>query len=105
MNAARSMHHHTYGKRIKELRALARDAALDAHIPPLGRCAVQMFYQPPDSRRRDADGLIATFKPFCDGLVDAHIVEDDVPALMAKHMPVIEPARRPARVWLVVTGL
>jgi crossover junction endodeoxyribonuclease RusA len=105
MNAARQMHYRTYGKRIKELRDLARQAALDARIPPLGRCEVTMYYQPPTNIRRDADGLVATLKPLCDGLVDAGIVDDDIPALMLKHMPVIEPSAKPARVWLVVRRL
>lgn len=105
MNVARTLHHQSYGKRIKAIRGAALNAAQDALIPPLGRCSVQMYYQPPDRRRRDADGLVASLKPICDGLVDAGIVTDDTPDLMVKHMPVIEPAGRPARVWIVVTAL
>jgi crossover junction endodeoxyribonuclease RusA len=105
MNKARTLHHQTYGKLIKQIRAVARDAALDAAIPSLARCSVQMYYQPPDRRRRDADGLVASLKPICDGLVDALVVVDDTPDLMVKLMPVIEPAGRPARVWVVVTAL
>lgn len=105
MNKARTLHHHTYGSAIKRLRRIALNAAQNAAIPPLGRCSVQMYYQPPDRRRRDADGLVASLKPICDGLVDAGIVTDDTPDLMVKLMPIIEPAARPARVWIVVTAL
>ena len=42
-----------------------------------------------DHRRRDADNLIATLKPFADGLVDAGLTPDDTPSFMTKHMPVI----------------
>ena len=103
MNLARTMHHRTYGKRIKAIRETTAAAA--AHIGPLGRCEVLMHYRPADRRRRDADGLVATLKPVCDGLVDAGLVVDDTPDLMTKHMPVIEPAARPFRVWLTITRL
>lgn len=50
---------------------------------------VRMFYFVTDSRRRDTDNLVATLKPFCDGLVDAMIVPDDTPQYMAKPSPAI----------------
>lgn len=53
---------------------------------------VTLTYYPKDRRVRDADNLIATYKPVCDGIVDAGIVPDDDPAHMVKVMPVIAAA-------------
>lgn len=77
--------------------------ALSAGIPPLGRCEVTLTYNPTDKRRRDADNPVPTLKAACDGLVDALVVADDIPALMRKHMPVIGPVVRGGRLTLTVT--
>lgn len=53
---------------------------------------VTLTYVPKDSRRRDADNLVALLKPICDGIVDARVVTDDDPAHMVKVMPVIAAA-------------
>lgn len=63
---------------------------LARHIPDLGRCEVTLTWFVTDRRRRDADNVVPTLKAMCDGLVDAGVVADDVPAVMVKHMPVIE---------------
>lgn len=105
MNAARRLHHHTYGRAIRNIRDQAHWLAKAQRIPPLGKCEVELHYAPPDHRRRDADGLVAYLKPFCDGLVDAGIVEDDTPKFMRKHMPILEDPSKPARLWVVVRQL
>lgn len=56
------------------------------------RVRVTLTYIPRDSRRRDADNLVATYKPICDGIVDAGVVTDDDPLHMVKVMPHIAPA-------------
>jgi Holliday junction resolvase RusA-like endonuclease len=53
----------------------------------LPACEVWLDYWPRDKRRRDADNLFPTLKAACDGLVTAHVVADDTPELMRKHMP------------------
>lgn len=53
---------------------------------------VTLTYTPADSRRRDADNLVALLKPICDGIVDAGVVTDDDPAHMIKDMPIIATA-------------
>lgn len=60
------------------------------HIPELGRCRVRLTWFVNTRYRRDADNIVSTLKAACDGLVDAGIVPDDTPGLMAKLMPVIE---------------
>jgi crossover junction endodeoxyribonuclease RusA len=59
------------------------------HLPRADHVVVTLTYYPRDRRRRDADNLVPTLKALCDGLVDAHVVADDTPAYMTKHMPVI----------------
>jgi crossover junction endodeoxyribonuclease RusA len=67
---------------------------------------VVLTYFPKDSRRRDADNLVATLKPICDGIVDAGVVTDDDPSHMVKHMPVIaEPDSSDPRMELSITVL
>ena len=74
-------------------------------VPTLDRCEVTLIWAPPDRRTRDADNLVATLKPLCDGLVDANIVPDDTPWFMVKHMPRITSPMRPSAMWLVVREL
>lgn len=76
---------------------------------PLGaanQIQVTLTYYPKDSRRRDADNLVATLKPICDGIVDAGVVTDDDPAHMIKDMPVIAAADpKDPRLELTITVL
>lgn len=76
---------------------------------PLGaanQIQVTLTYIPKDSRRRDADNLVATLKPICDGIVDAGVVTDDDPAHMIKDMPVIAAADpKDPRLELTITVL
>lgn len=63
---------------------------------------VWLDYWPRDKRRRDADNLVPTLKALCDGLVDAHVVADDTPDLMTKHMPRIHPPDGDPRLELTI---
>lgn len=76
---------------------------------PLGaanQIQVTLTYVPKDSRRRDADNLVATLKPICDGIVDAGVVTDDDPLHMIKDMPVIAAADpKDPRLELTITVL
>ncbi len=73
------------------------------HIPALGACRVTLTWYVNTHHRRDADNIVATLKPLCDGLVDAGIVEDDIPALMDKPTPkIVYRAGQPAALTLLV---
>lgn len=67
---------------------------------------VELRYQPKRRGRLDADNLVATLKPICDGIVDAGVVDDDTPQYMTKLMPTIVAAtktQRTGRLWLIIT--
>ncbi|RKT85619.1 hypothetical protein SAMN05421805_12778 [Saccharopolyspora antimicrobica] len=84
---------HHWARRAKLTRAVrdtAASLAHDAQVPALGRCTIRLVWTVTDRRRRDADNLVPTLKACCDGLVDAGVVADDTPELMAKHMPEIQ---------------
>lgn len=70
-------------------------------VPGLGRCSVRLVWTVTDRRRRDVDNLVPTLKACADGLIDAGVVDDDVPALMTKHMPEIVLGERVALVLVV----
>ena len=40
-----------------------------------------------DRKRRDEENPMYDFKSYCDGLVDAGVVPDDIPKYMTKLMP------------------
>lgn len=101
----RYKHWSTKSQKNRMVRDAVHVLAYRAGIPPLGRCSVELVYQPPDRRDRDEDNLVATLKPACDGLVLAGVVEDDTPAYMTKPMPRIGEVRRPGRVLLIVRRL
>ena len=58
-------------------------------FPDVERIEVSLVWVVGDKRRRDVDNIVPTLKAMCDGLVDVGIVDDDIPELMFKHMPVI----------------
>ena len=60
-----------------------------SRVPASSHVWVTLYYVPKVQRRRDADNLVATLKPACDGIVDAGVVEDDTPEFMTKAMPVV----------------
>lgn len=87
LTANQRMH---WARKAQITRAVRFSAKVAAHsIPALGRCSVHLVWTVTDRRRRDADNLVPTLKACADGLVDAGIVADDVPALMTKRMPEI----------------
>jgi crossover junction endodeoxyribonuclease RusA len=88
-----------------QVRQAAAMLARHHRIPPISRCEVRLLYAPRDGRVRDEDGLVATLKPLCDGLVDAGVVPDDGPAFMLKPSPRVIAPQRPPALWLVVREL
>jgi hypothetical protein len=72
------------------VRVDAWTAAKDA-VPALCRFTVELHYVPRDKRRRDPENLIATLKPFVDGLIDAGVAPDDCPPYYTTTMPVVDP--------------
>lgn len=94
ISANSRMHWAQRSKITRQIRSRTAALAVEHCVPALGRCDVSLYYRPRDSRRRDADNLVPILKAACDGLVDAGIVPDDVPAFMRKRMPVIVPADR-----------
>ena len=95
---------HDWRRRARLTAGVRRTTATLARsvgVPALGRCSVRLVWTVTDRRRRDADNLVPTLKACADGLVDAGIVVDDVPALMTKHMPEIVLDERVALVLVV----
>ncbi|ARC56017.1 hypothetical protein AS850_02880 [Frondihabitans sp. 762G35] len=73
---------------VKKVRASARIEAEYRHqIPPLGYCRVTLTWVVATRHHRDEDNIVPTLKAMCDGLVDAKVVEDDIPLFMDKIMP------------------
>lgn len=105
LNANQRMH---WRQKAAVVASVRRDTALlvrSANVPRgLAHVDVSLHYAPRDARRRDADNLVPTLKACCDGIVDAHIVADDTPAEMTKHMPVIHPKTGTGvgRLWLTI---
>jgi crossover junction endodeoxyribonuclease RusA len=98
-----------HANRIVESKAIAkvrRDAgwvAKSARLGSYNRVRVALHYCPLRRGRRDADNLVGTLKPVCDGLVDAGLVPDDTPEHMAKDMPVIHESDGIRRnLWLTI---
>ena len=70
-------------KVTKELRALARDLAVQQKIPELEKVKVRAVYYPPDRRRRDSSNvLFLSVKAALDGCTDAKIWKDDNDAIV-----------------------
>lgn len=84
-------HHMVKHRAVAQVR---RDAALlarAAKIPPLPRIALELHYCPRSRRRRDELNLVATLKPFEDGIVDAGVIPDDTREWSEPTMPVLDP--------------
>jgi crossover junction endodeoxyribonuclease RusA len=71
------IHWRVRAKRGADLKNAALFAAVEGNIPHLRRVQIDVEYQPPDNRRRDADNPLATVKYLIDGLVKAGVVPDD----------------------------
>lgn len=89
-------------KRVAAVRSEAAWRCRAAHIPATDWCRVCMIWTVPDRRRRDAENPILTMKAWCDGIVDAGVVPDDVPEMMDKLMPKIRYERGVSRVEFTV---
>lgn len=103
LTANQRLHWRKKADLTRKVRAVS--AAETAHIPPLGKCRVQLVWLVTDKRRRDVDNVVPTLKAMCDGLVDAGIVPDDTPEFMEKLMPVISQVDKsygPASLQLVI---
>jgi len=72
---------------VRVVRRLASFKARQAGLSDLGVCRVTLTWFVKTRTRRDADNIVPTLKAMCDGLVDAGVVVDDIPALMDKPMP------------------
>lgn len=89
--------------KLKRVRGDAFTAAKIARIPALDGFTVELHYAPRDKRRRDPENLIATLKPFVDGLIDAGVAVDDCPPYYRTTIPVIDPpAGNAARIYAIV---
>ena len=64
-------------------------------LPRMERCLVELEWFVNTRHRRDDENPVASLKPFCDGLVDGGLVEDDTAVFMVKLMPRI--THRPKR--------
>ena len=93
LNMNDRQHWRARAAKTKAIRSEVHIRAKASTIPlGLSHITAEFHYRPRDNRRRDADNLTATAKACFDGLVDAGVVPDDVPAHMTKLMPVIHPA-------------
>ncbi|MGR4009178.1 hypothetical protein [Leucobacter sp. 1207-22] len=79
------MHFQQAGKLAREIRAAAAEWA--STLPRMSRCIVEMEWLVNTKTRRDDENPVASMKPFCDGLVDGGLVEDDTALFMVKLMP------------------
>lgn len=72
-----------WAKRAKAAKAAREVGHWTAHANgwdrlklPGGRLHLWIDFYPPDKRRRDDDGLLASFKPYRDGIADAMGIDD-----------------------------
>lgn len=63
-------------------------------VPDMDRIEVSLEWVVNTNHRRDTDNVVPTLKAICDGIVDAEIVPDDIPAYMVKVMPTIRHVRK-----------
>ena len=81
--------YYAHAKKVKMVRRTVWALATAAKMPPQERVTVELTYFVRDRRRRDVDNLVPLLKPIKDGLVDAGLVRDDTPDIMATPMPTI----------------
>ena len=82
------LHHMVKAKKVAAMRLEAALAA--CRIPPLVKCEVTLTWFVITKARRDDENPVPSLKAWCDGLVDAGVVEDDTAAYMVKKMPIIQ---------------
>lgn len=98
------LHWAVKAKKTAEVRAMAREAIIEAGVPPMTHLRTWIEYEPRDSRRRDPINLIPTLKACEDALVDCDVVPDDNPEFVESVMPKILPKSEEkfGRLWLVI---
>jgi len=79
------LHHMAKAKLTAAMRLEAAEAA--RRIPALGKCEVTLTWYVTTKARRDDENPVPSLKAWCDGLVDAGVVEDDTAEFMRKNMP------------------
>ena len=82
------LHHMAKAKKTAAMRLEASEAA--HRIPQLGKCEVTLTWFVTTKARRDDENPVPSLKAWCDGLVDAGVVEDDTAFFMKKNMPQIQ---------------
>lgn len=90
---------------VREVRNTARLLAVLHQVPRnCDHVTVSLHWAPARNGRRDAENPVPTLKALCDGICDAEVVGDDVPAQMTKLMPVIHPKSTTGKgqLWLEI---
>jgi crossover junction endodeoxyribonuclease RusA len=82
------LHHMVKAKLTAAMRLEAAEAA--HRIPQLGKCEVTLTWYVTTKARRDDENPVPSLKAWCDGLIDAGVVEDDTATFMVKNMPRIQ---------------
>jgi crossover junction endodeoxyribonuclease RusA len=99
-------HWRVKAKKVRDVRNHAALVAAASDIPELTGFTVELHYAPRDKRRRDPENLIATLKPFVDGLIDAGVAPDDCPPYYSTTVPVIDPPNgKDGRLYAIVREL
>lgn len=80
---------------------MARAAAWHRVKWPEGRLHIWADFYPPDRRRRDDDGLLASIKPHRDGIADALGIDD---ARFVSHPWIKDQVRKGGEVRIRITG-
>jgi crossover junction endodeoxyribonuclease RusA len=86
-------------KRIRETVAWQVKAL---RLQPQNHISVALHFTTGDKRRRDADNLVATLKPCCDGIVDSGLIPDDTPEHLTWWSPAIHTGPDKRRMWLEI---
>jgi hypothetical protein len=99
------VHWRTRAKATKVAREAARVLALaagaKAAVLPDGRLHLWIDFYPPDRRRRDDDGLLASMKAARDGIADALGIDD---RRFVSHPMLRDEVRRGGEVVVTITG-
>lgn len=77
------------------------EAGWKADQLPEGRLHLWMDFYPPDRRRRDDDGLLASMKAARDGIASALGIDDN---RFVSHPYVKDEVRKGGEVWIRITG-
>jgi len=99
------VHYHRKAKAAKAARqegmVIALASGWHRFTLPEGRLHLWIDFYPPDKRRRDDDGLLASFKPYRDGIADALQIDDN---RFVSHPYVKDEVRKGGEVRVRITG-